>query len=110
MALNKCRQQQTCVTRARVSVGSSANLPWQGPIALVLKKIGNVKLFSLVIPSVEATRMAKDLLSSDGSDNEDGGAQLRYDTDLKVNEHFARKFTHNKIREELRRCMYPLLQ
>lgn len=47
--------------------------------------------------------MARDLLSSDGSDSEDGGARVK-PTDLKVNESFARRFEHNKKREELQRC------
>ena len=49
--------------------------------------------------------MVKDLLSSGESDHEGGGVQLRNGADFKVNEDFARKFTHNKKREELRRCM-----
>jgi protein KRI1 len=50
--------------------------------------------------------MAKDLLDSDGSESDHGGVQISNGTDFKVNEDFARKFTHNKKREELRRCMY----
>jgi len=50
--------------------------------------------------------MAKALLESDGSDSENGGVQLEDSTDFKVNEAFARKFTHNKKREEMRQCMY----
>ncbi|KAK7903486.1 Kinetochore protein Spc24 [Exophiala xenobiotica] len=46
--------------------------------------------------------MARELLSSDGSDSEDGGAHVK-PTDLKVNESFARRFEHNKKREELQR-------
>ena len=49
--------------------------------------------------------MGKDFLGSDGSDSEDGGVQLQNSTEFKVNEEYARKFTHNKKREELRRCM-----
>ena len=48
--------------------------------------------------------MAKQLLDSDASESEDGGVQLGKDSDFTVNEDFARKFTHNKKREELRRC------
>ncbi|ERF73959.1 hypothetical protein EPUS_05382 [Endocarpon pusillum Z07020] len=47
--------------------------------------------------------MVKDFLNSDGSDSEDGGVQLQNSTEFKVNEEYARKFTHNKKREELRR-------
>jgi hypothetical protein len=43
--------------------------------------------------------MARDLLSSDSSDSDEGGAQLD-STDFKVNQAFARKFEHNKKREE----------
>lgn len=50
--------------------------------------------------------MAKDLLSSDGSDSEDGGAEIKTG-DLKVNQAYARRFEHNKKREELQRCMVP---
>jgi protein KRI1 len=50
--------------------------------------------------------MAKDLLVSDGSDSENGGVQLEDSTDFKVNEAFARKFTHNKKREEMQQCEF----
>lgn len=53
--------------------------------------------------------MAKDLLDSDGSDSDDGGVQLEGSIDFKVNEAFARKFTHNKKREELQHCMCSCL-
>lgn len=43
-----------------------------------------------------------ELLSSDSSDSEDGGAQLQ-DGGLKVNEQYARKFEYNKKREEKHR-------
>ncbi|KIX04685.1 uncharacterized protein Z518_05555 [Rhinocladiella mackenziei CBS 650.93] len=46
--------------------------------------------------------MARDLLSSDGSDGEDGGAEVQTG-ELTVNESFARRFEHNKKREELQR-------
>ena len=48
--------------------------------------------------------MATRLLDSDASESEDGGVEIENNTDFKVNEVFARKFTHNKKREELRRC------
>ncbi len=50
--------------------------------------------------------MAKRLLDSDASESEDGGVEVGNDPEFKVNEDFARKFTHNKKREELRRCEY----
>ena len=50
--------------------------------------------------------MAKDLLGRDESDSENGGVQLQDGTDFKINKDFARKFIHNKKREELRQCMY----
>lgn len=50
--------------------------------------------------------MAKDLLSSESSDSDEGGAQLD-DDDLKVNQDFARKFEHNKKREEKQRRGEP---
>ena len=46
--------------------------------------------------------MARDLLSSESSDSEEGGAQLGA-SDLKVNQDFARRFEHNKKREEKQR-------
>ncbi len=49
--------------------------------------------------------MAKDLLSSPESGSEDGGTQLHIGADFSVNEDFARKFTYNKKREELRHCI-----
>lgn len=50
--------------------------------------------------------MARELLSSDGSESEDGGTEVQ-PSDLKVNESFARRFEHNKKREELQRCKIP---
>jgi protein KRI1 len=47
--------------------------------------------------------MAK-LLDSDESESEDGGAQIARNPTFTVNEDFARRFTHNKKREELHRC------
>ncbi|KAL2430810.1 Protein kri1 [Exophiala dermatitidis] len=46
--------------------------------------------------------MARDLLSSDGSDSEDAGAEVQAG-ELKVNEEFARRFEYNKKREEMQR-------
>ncbi len=43
-------------------------------------------------------------MSSDSSDSEDGGAEITPDPALKVNEEYARRFEHNKKREELARC------
>jgi protein KRI1 len=47
--------------------------------------------------------MAK-LLDFDGSESEDGGVQLAGDSDFKVNQDFAKRYTFTKKREELRRC------
>ncbi|KAH0844677.1 hypothetical protein AYO21_02001 [Fonsecaea monophora] len=48
--------------------------------------------------------MARELLSSDSSsDSEDGGADVPQSGELKVNEAYARRFEHNKKREELQR-------
>lgn len=41
------------------------------------------------------------LLDDSDSDPEDGGAKI--DTELKVNKEYAKKFEHNKKREELHR-------
>lgn len=54
--------------------------------------------------------MAKVLLDSDASESEDGGVQLTENTDFRVNEDFARKFIHNKKREELRRRKHSMLE
>jgi protein KRI1 len=48
--------------------------------------------------------MAKTLLDSDASDNEGSNTSIDVESDFKVNEDFAKRFTHNKKREELRRC------
>ena len=53
--------------------------------------------------------MARDLMSSDGSESEDGGAEVQT-SDLKVNESFARRFEHNKKREELQRRKLAFLK
>ncbi|KAJ9608009.1 Kinetochore protein Spc24 [Cladophialophora chaetospira] len=47
--------------------------------------------------------MPRELLSSDSSDSEDGGADIASNAGLKVNEEYARRFEHNKKREELAR-------
>ncbi|KIW95134.1 uncharacterized protein Z519_03718 [Cladophialophora bantiana CBS 173.52] len=47
--------------------------------------------------------MARDLLSFDSSDGEDGGGDGGPSSELKVNEAYARRFEHNKKREELQR-------
>ncbi|KIW31894.1 uncharacterized protein PV07_03482 [Cladophialophora immunda] len=47
--------------------------------------------------------MAREFLSSDSSDSEDGGADVPPSAELKVNEAYARRFEHNKKREELQR-------
>lgn len=44
-----------------------------------------------------------DEISSSDDDQEDGGAALGSSTELKVNEEYARRFEHNKKREELHR-------
>lgn len=44
----------------------------------------------------------------DDSDSEDSGVSISANTapaSLKVNEEFAKRFEHNKKREELQRCM-----
>lgn len=46
--------------------------------------------------------MAK-LLDFADSESEDGGVQIAEGPDFKVNQDFAKRFTHNKKREELRR-------
>jgi hypothetical protein len=46
--------------------------------------------------------MAKEFMSSDGSDGDDGAVRLEPTMTLKINEDYARKFTHNKKEEELR--------
>ena len=46
--------------------------------------------------------MAK-LLDFDGSESEDGGAQLAGSPDFKVNQDFAKRFMFSKKREELHR-------
>jgi protein KRI1 len=47
-------------------------------------------------------------MSSDSSDSEDGGAEITSKPALKVNEDYARRFEHNKKREELARCTKSL--
>jgi protein KRI1 len=48
--------------------------------------------------------MTKDLLDSDSSGDESGGVPLTDETYFKINEDYARRFAHNKKREELHRC------
>ena len=67
------------------------------------------KVFLEFRPVVLWLYIAMDLLSDASSDSEDGGAQLRSDS-LQVNEEYARKFEHNKKREERQKRMYNLSQ
>jgi len=49
--------------------------------------------------------MVKELLSDSGSDSSDdevGGAEVA--PEFKVNQEFAKRFEHNKKREELHKC------
>ena len=54
--------------------------------------------------------MAKGLLDSDGSGHDDDDSELQQGPDFKVNAEYARKFTHNKKREELEACTLPGLK
>ena len=47
--------------------------------------------------------MAKRLLESDDSENEIGGVSVNAAHDLQVNDAYAKRFVHNKKREELRK-------
>lgn len=46
------------------------------------------------------------LLDDSDSDSDDGGAPVEAEAGFKVNEEFARRFEHNKKREELHRCKW----
>lgn len=49
------------------------------------------------------------LLDDDSSDSgdEDGGVSIgNHDAGFKINEEYARRFEHNKKREELQQCMF----
>jgi len=50
--------------------------------------------------------MAKNILDSDASENEADDVELNVGSEFKVNEEFAKRFTHNKKREELARCKH----
>ena len=57
-----------------------------------------------------AYTMAGDLLDSDdgSSDDEPGVTDLRISNDLPRNEEYARRFEHNKRREEMKRRMLTI--
>ncbi len=58
--------------------------------------------------SLKKAVLLDDSDSASGSEDEsDGGAQLEQ-SGFKINESFARRFEHNKRREELQRCKYLL--
>jgi hypothetical protein len=64
--------------------------------------VGSLRRHKLDLQS----EMAMDILSSsDTSDGEDGAVRLQNGDNFIVNEEYARRFEHNKKREELRRCM-----
>lgn len=61
-------------------------------------------------PTADKPPRKLNILDDSGSDDEDGGAALAAKTpQLKVNEEYARRFEHNKKREERQRREYPLL-
>ncbi|KAH8815718.1 KRI1-like family C-terminal-domain-containing protein [Xylogone sp. PMI_703] len=60
---------------------------------------GSKKVKHNDLPKVEKTNLLDD--SDSGSDSESGGAQLG--AEFKINEEYARRFEHNKKREELQR-------
>lgn len=59
-------------------------------------------------PSKKARKLLDDDNSSDSGDESGGVAIGNVDNDFKVNEEYARRFEHNKKREELRQCKYIL--
>lgn len=57
-------------------------------------------------PSKKARKLLDDDSSSDSGDESGGVAIGNVGNDFKVNEEYARRFEHNKKREELQKCMY----
>lgn len=57
--------------------------------------------------SEDPKRTKRNLLDDSDSESEDGGAPV-VASDFKVNEDFARRFEHNKKREERQRRMYSI--
>ena len=47
--------------------------------------------------------MPKELLESDASEDENDGVLIQPAQDLRINENYAKRFVHNKKREELRK-------
>lgn len=58
-------------------------------------------------PLQKSSNLLDDSDSDSNSDNEseDGGVPLE-ETDFKINAEFARRFEHNKKREELQKCQF----
>jgi hypothetical protein len=60
-------------------------------------------------PSKKSRKLLDDENSSDSGD-ESGGVPISNEPDeFKVNEDYARRFEHNKKREEVQQCMYAFL-
>lgn len=61
-------------------------------------------------PSKKPRKLLEDDSSSDSGD-ESGGVPIGNEAgDFKINEEYARRFEHNKKREEVQQCMYvPVL-
>ena len=84
-------------------------------LILILNRRAEVQISDLLAPkssrrgsSLELQTAPADVamakvLAFDGSESEDGGVQVTEDSEFKINQDFAKKFTHNKKREELRR-------
>lgn len=59
-------------------------------------------------PPSKKPRKLLDDDSSDDSGDESGGVPINNEpSEFKVNEEYARRFEHNKRREEVQQCMYP---
>lgn len=53
--------------------------------------------------AADAKRSKRNLLEDSDSDSDDGGTQIET-SGFKVNEEYAKRFEHNKKREERHRC------
>lgn len=61
-------------------------------------------------PPAKKPRKLLDEDSSSESGDESGGVSLNTDNGFKINEEYARRFEHNKKREEMQKRMAPFTE
>lgn len=83
---------------------------WAGFTELILDSASRLAVAKMEPPAKKPRKLLDDDSSSDSGD-ESGGVPITDQSEpgFKINEEYARRFEHNKKREELQKRMYSLL-